>query len=961
MVVKKDSVYCDAHLTVTAGFLMFSIFFICFSIIFPLCATPTEPEPQEPKDPLLIIDQHGVGAECLYPSMNYVGTRTPGAQEFSLSRISFAAGLTHVEGMAPQTVKLNHMADQPNPLYDAPISAIFPSRHENPCIVRADEPYRLYVLDTLTSTSQQSLLMTDPIPDATGKPAGGILACATGRTSSDDITFSHYTLLAIKAHEGTFGEPDSGFAVVHHTVETITAEKKHAPDYTQVMHSYKNHLELVPGSAGTCARTCAEAAAAWNLQGGLAGIEPDHVVMCWNPYVERFYIGVNTINAPDATDSQGSCSIAVGRLYNDTLHVDPFIADRAVDAQVPCIALGANKRTHIERLVPFQTSTGCSYLLMVGTNHTPADAPSQVYAFALVHKGKLANRTEVMTDPVHGSCASHTSQMTPLYNTISKYHHPIKARFLDTPAHHPADIQTPAQYVGGYAHLPGPIADIKVVHDAVIVTVAHSTSTQPPGIFHSQPLFDGDGKIIAWTAWQRLLGSTLGIRALAPADHAYNFTYLLEGAPLCLVSSWFKDTKARHRGTDASQIGFAPLHPEDPQLYMLQDFPRNTPGLQHVSALFCAGPGYCALVETSAETPYGLRIHPEHIHPDDITFCTDDTIDIKPSGQIPARIVISGPVIESLGALQTAAIISDATYAWLCIGGPNGVAILSGSNGTGWSVTQGLQSGFVGLTHPLSFKRFSSFTGVQKILCCNNTLYILTAQTLYRMPLCADSVLDPEQYIEPLLDTESTGGTLFDFSVSPQGIIVGSSYGLLYAPITEMRAPYSNKVPWHAVPLPSYSACAYKIKCITPDHQLDWSAGAQLYVLTGLAHEKKTDIHRLFIAPTQTGQVCTIEPLIESQIGGKPGPWCSCNFYITDFALDGTNLFATTSGFSHYKSALYASSYSALNTIFVKYYLCTDIPLGIHKKDGITALVQNSATGNWLIAGTFGIRSNAGI
>lgn len=141
----------------------------------------------------------------------------------------------------------------------------------------------------------------------------------------------------------------------------------------------------------------------------------------------------------------------------------------------------------IHKVRVMHTSTGPSYLIVIGGDNAFGSTNNTVYALPLVDRSDPA-------DPVQGTIADKNSAL-------------VNFKFV-TPA--VLNAQLPAASEPAVRVGTGPldllpstlISDIDVVGDTVFVSINHSPSIgNDGGILYSQAMFDENGKILRWTPW----------------------------------------------------------------------------------------------------------------------------------------------------------------------------------------------------------------------------------------------------------------------------------------------------------------------------------------------------------------------------------------------------------------------------------------------------------------------------
>ncbi len=341
---------------------------------------------------------------------------------------------------------------------------------------------------------------------------------------------------------------------------------------------------------------------------------------------------------------------------------------------------------------------------------------------------------------------------------------------------------------------------------------------------------------------------------------------------------------------------------------------------------------------------------------------TNETFKHDQSSGIPKTIIFSDATLEGLGSITCAAIGTNGTQSWLFVGGARGVAVLTDAQGNGWSTEHGIASLFETNAATMNFKKCGDYRFIQKLICDNNNLYIITNKTLERIPLSPESLLKPAVTAHTLV--KNTTEIIFDGSVSGPLMLLATSNGLLHnSPGTDIRFEKRtlNTTQLTTVKLPYSSNCVYALFFVTRTRQEhDFAYGAQVFASTGSLAENKTDVFRLYIdnAYENGVQESTIQVLNDHIYKNKATPFLSFNNFRSHFVTNGTHYFSSRSRQTTEKPFLYLIPQEMIKKVFVSDHLCHQIPLQGHKANTIVKIVQNSATGNWIAAGDFGIRTN---
>lgn len=913
-----------------------------------------------------------IGVTYINASIAYTGAAIPGSKEYSIVQHYLTQQGDALNGITPPRVQINYVPDQINPLYDKQILHLINSANK-PVAVPADIPNIICLLENTLTSSNQSLITTPPLNDVLGNESYAIAGLETAITGTSDSSLHIYTVAAVTSHHGFFGDKHSGFSLIKHDSVRIKKEDEEEIAITAsskpAQYELKlNVLDAINGIAhGNRALPLGidQISSAININGGLESIEPNTIAMCWHPNIERLYIALHIKTKTDATQQQGARALLIGRIKKNKLILDPILSDELCQENNTLIsAVGPNQEISLHKVVPFITSTGVRYLLVLGGHGAPHTTQQTLSALPLAHRGYNKTRKEVAHDPLHGVIAAKSDITHAIYGHDKK----LTARLLTTPATTKHDLLTyadPALHVGNHTILPHNITDIVVSGDAVFVSVAQYGNGQQPGIFYSQAILNDQGSVAAWTSWQRF-GINVGVAKFSINSMHYATNFLYSDFPLFCQTTWKQPLKRKKNEQipppdDTLEGLVETIFPQEKGgLQGLHDFPCTTPGLNApenpISIMVATGQKKVALIKTGETSNNTIFYAHKNMFLNTIAF----TGDKYASDVEPKTLVLTDPVLESLGSITCAAIGTNGEQSWLFVGGARGVAVLSDVHGNGWSNNNGIISLFATKAAGLSFKKCGNHRFIQKLIGDNNNLYIITNTSVERIALSSASLKTEKTQTLVQCSTE----IIFDGSVSGPLLLLGTSNGLFHnAPGTDVRLatqPLTSSQ-LRCSELSSDSKCVYKLHFVTRTHlEHDFAYGAQVFASTGSLADNKTDVFRIYIDNVyENGITQESVQVVNNQLyRNSTAPFLSFNNFRSNFVTDGCHHFSSRSRQTTDKPFLYMIPQEMIKRVFVSDHLCYQMPLQVHKANNIVKIVQNSATGNWIVAGDFGIRSN---
>ena len=942
-------------------------------------------------------------------SMNmYLASNESGNQDASLALCEIRNNLrpgtspSLPSGRAPELVTINKEKDQPNPLYNARIE-LMTMLNKIPVVVTQELPSTIFSIETIVTDTHHILQATPVLNDAQGNPCAGIGALAAGSTALKDNDVNRYIFAALKEHNGGCNNANSDIAVVKYDKNILTSVVKEPDGTEKTVETPEYFFNVLDASTGASQGNKAVAVVNDALRIHGCPVSCFSVVdLCWNPYVERLYIALQVTNGYDCTPEQGAVALLVGHLdeqqrlcLNPCAPQDLFVGnDKMVGAYGPGVSVSLHK------LRSMITSTGVPYLLVVGGVGEPDQTNKNLISLPLVNritfhskrdaeearlldpekdKEKIAEismrtRLLVIDDPLQGTIASKQAAPQCRY-TMTWRGVKLVGRCLDACAQTLQEMPTVydrATQVGAGRELPHAITDIQTIDDAVFVTVAQEGAGQHPGIFHSQAILDGSGKIVAWTPWQRIGGVFEGVRALMMNREQYFFAYLKANEPeiVCSVNLVIpKDKKNDNpeKQGDLADLVEAVLPPDSGGVQGLFDFPSSVLGVDSapkISMLVATGYKKVVLIESGSDDASGIFNGYKEGFTQNAFLC-DDTIAIQEksesSEKLPRVIVITGGVLEQLGSITDATIATDGDQSWLIVSSVQGVAVLSYQDGSGWKNDPGLLPGFAGITQPMSFKRFGTYKYVKKVFGDGAYLYILTHKTLERVALTPENICHNAESSIVIARAENFGKAFFDGGVSGPLAVVATSQGLWRnGDGTDVRVDNAVTMSWTEIILPCAKKSINSLFFVSPTGiKNGFGHQGNIYVSIGSLLDNETSIYRICVGDVFSEGITAeaIQCVPDYIFMNKDFPFLLFNNFRDHFATNGIHCFTARSGHMRENPFLHLASPYHIKTLMVKEAVPYEVPLNSGKKaKNITALVQNSATGNWLIAGDFGLR-----
>ncbi|MCK4517757.1 hypothetical protein KAT92_03215, partial [Candidatus Babeliales bacterium] len=774
-------------------------------------------------------------------SYYYLGATSGSAGTSALSRVYLEIDpdtdpqvtTAKFQTLAPAKAFVNNPkkdTESDNPIYDGTVSylslmgqlpvAVLNTRnaaYSHPATAGTDQT--LCLLENALDGSQLSV-NTVKLKDANATPAdtNGIRSIAAS---------SSYIFAAVRPNGGTFGATDSGIAVV----------KRGESDLTP--------MDATTGLAGNKALA---------VNGGTNVTINDHVAMHWDATLQRLFVGLHVKHALSPATGHG---LWVGRLETDKpkLTLASAVKDTAIGASEAVdkiIAFNSdtitNMNVKIYNIKTMHTSTGKSYVIVNGVTSSAAVPQTTIFALPIVRK--QYSDKDVSAEKIGRITDKFIPGETPANNENSiTQAEPVTLETKMT------NYNDEAAKVGR-SIAPNDIQDMFVVGDSVFVCCAHATDKDKQGIFQSTAIFNKDGLIQEWTAWQRAMGAIDKVNGAAMDTNNGQFWYLTQ------TTNPFDTVKTTLWGQkDATVLGSlrTKLEEEFKQetggIHQLFNFDSPTVGFNSDNFSLAIATGYqkAALVRTGKQDS-GTFIP---------TLGTDfNSVNISNNVKIK-----TDTTIQDIGSLCCAEVSRSNTLnkGWIFVGGYNGVAVLrDGSTGNGWDGSAGL-SNLTPTLDNFSFKTIGSFKHVHKLACNGAYLYVLTPSALHRIEMTAGKFKDTtpdalgaEIIAQPTytdLTTCDANDSLLDFVISAKLGLLATTGGLYRTSNgSNIAGIVANAREWTEVQT-TVDSQSYTIGPIThlspvSKDPSSFIHGGNLYIVAGNISTDLSSIFRFTIADT---------------------------------------------------------------------------------------------------------------
>ncbi len=870
-------------------------------------------------------------------------------------------------GLTSAQVTLNNSPEQANPLFGAQINFLS-LMGIGPVAVTAAQPAVVSFINNYTDLNNISILSAGPLLDAEKNSSAGIIGLASNAPDTA-ILGGSVVFAAVKNAAGNFGPVGSGIGgALYANVITGQDEEKNNIVKPFLIPLLANPLDITSSSIA--------------INGDLTSIDNvannEPVDLYWSPHLQLLYIGLLVTGGAGAGDGALSVTYLGSAQINskdnpedsdNTKTVGAITAiapstaitsDSIIGAISPSVQVSAHKvRTML-------TTTALDYLIVVGGVGAPASTKREVFALPLVNDPNSVN---------FGQLASINAVPQTVFGAGRPFQ--FLARVISQPAEISGDLYAPTDIpaqVGGGTALPGDITDIFVVKDSVFVTVSQDpTTAQVAGIFYSQALFDDQGLIKGWTPWSPASGNTGAMFGLALDAVNGNFWFLPGSSSTTITTVQRTGWGSGFSEIPALVNNFLPQ--EQGGVQGLFDFPSTNVSFsqlvgERLSLLIATGFQKVIIMQSGQDV--GGQFGPTT----DFTPVFTNNTGSLAGFTVPAKVLqISGGVLESLGAIIAATIVTDGTYGWLVVGGRNGIAVLTHADGTGWTV--GLESGFVGLDATMSFKLLGNYSQVRKLIFDNNFLYILSATQMDRVtvsPATFASSFNPTTVaLRNLLPNSNHQRAFSDVVVSGDFSLLATNNGLWrvgdFASIA--TAGSVQEVAWTQVPLPEGPGPATRLFVISPTgNEQDVATtqnGGNIYVLASYIGYDQARVYRFTVTNSTPVTDSTLQLFPDYFVQNIQTFYFNVGSYRNYTVTDGALLFTSRSAYDPsllpgtipQNTPPFLQIASPLLTVgrrFIGQNSTTVLNIPNGKTMG--QILRRSASGSWLVGGDFGVQVN---
>lgn len=626
---------------------------------------------------------------------------------------------------------------------------------------------------------------------------------------------------------------------------------------------------------------------------------PEHVkditAVCWHAGTGCLYVAVSYKSPIE----DQSCGILVGVLQADKSMVLEPLATGYIDLL---------RDGSITSMVPFISTTGYLDYLLIKNSSTP----EQIHSVGLCNQRVLEERKVFASQ---GKLAAITQKPQDIFESRRNK---FLGRQFNKPFVAAADSPSLIAHAIGCGYLyAGPIDEILVRGDVIFATVSNPINGHSAGIYQSQALYDSVGRIAGWAFWQKTL------------EHdGLDFAIINNAKSNMLI---FSQDREGEKGTRTARTNKWPEKATDEIAQLIEvaqkEFVENKLEIRK-------------LIDFSILTP-GLAGK-------NLTLLMSDTKLVV--AQMPdfASVTFDQKSIESIGTLTCAQVGISNDQGWLFVGGTHGLAKMALADGSGWHMPTGLQN--VDELKDCIAQRIGDYTMVRKLLFDQGILYILTDSCLDRIDLETNDVTRLG-HVQNLCNQRYS--IFYDLIVSDKCALLATSDGLMRVGNGKnIRTDGQSSINWIKVNVPDATDLPlFLLPVSVSGNPHDWAKGAgQIYIITGSYTKKGAHVHRFAVQDVVNQEICdaTIAPVPDLVFKDRIGDIGSLLTCSDCFLTDGLFYLAPIRQKKSRAVVLYNGLTKARTTI----------NLDLAVEDTITSISRNSTHGNWLVAGSFGLKTN---
>jgi len=634
-----------------------------------------------------------------------------------------------------------------------------------------------------------------------------------------------------------------------------------------------------------------------NINENEVSLIQNYITLYANQNLNKAYIGVS---------GQGTTGIKAVTMYNEPIllnnNENALNGNNIVATNIP------NTNLYINQISSLFTSTGLSYLTILGGTNNIKDSISTVYAIPLINSNNSNSN-------LIGTLANINQTPIPFFDNNNLKH--FLGNDLTESPQNPGDLYTSNNTEAMVGRMPVVISnggidyqlkinDIEGYKDTVFISTSYlnNDSNGIGGIYYSQALFNEYGMIKGWSKWQRknIYGNTQ-TQAFVPTIGS-NIAIYNE------INNQIFGTRFASNGPFLSESNknYLSLNCAGSGIEKIIDIPYTHPGIGfNTNSIVGLKPSYLIAVGYNTvilqQTSKNNILRP--IINGNIINCVDgNASNIINKNNQTNIITFQGGILKNAKALFTAALGYSDTDSWLIVGGSNGIYILANSDGTG-SGPDLLQDNFIGI-HPTQYwQELGQFKTIKKIVSNKDFLYAVSNNAIYRIPLNKSNIELKSNCKYDIILKSSDLPHATEFSSFSDGLFCNNCFLLatstgLFTNKTNSSIRVGEKIPIEELILPeSFGVMPISLYPITTDGNIDsWGNGnnteitGNIYVMATSLPQHYSKIYRFICYGNNQNNKKTIFLLPNYFIKDLPTYYYNPNIELLSLATDGASIFS---------------------------------------------------------------------
>lgn len=886
-----------------------------------------------------------------------------------------------MKGFAPlalATIELDGKEKQPNPLTGSAcrwLSLMKDGADVWPLVITQGEPHRFYLIQSYQGawdekskrmqTTGINMLTSDLLIDAQGEPVSEILGIAGGYP----YIYLPLRSTALAQDEGFdlgvsffyYGVREEAEKTVEKGKKKDVLDKKIDPEKSEDIAKVvkvalqKSALSQLDAFGGDPEAKSSIPLRRHNpliaLGSPVSKLASARISVHWSPIVKQLYVPLEVTSGAEASD--GARALLVGSFdENKGLDLRAIAPDGALQGDSILSAHGSHQQASIFEVASMGTTTWLPYIIVVGGAGEASVTRCQVFALPVVGSD----------DPVSRGTIAKKDQVPEPFFSNGKPDELMGRTFMQ-PAITPEDMpkaSDSAVCVGG-GPLRGPVDQLSVQSDAVVVSVSASGHFQG-GIFHSQALFDQEGRIAGWTEWQSIATTSGSPKGFGYDQQTGQWWYMPRqedgSSNQVMLTEW----------ESAKDMLDAPLSKTMKSLFQgvpsgIQDlhiFGSATQGFstipdKQLSVLTATGYRHVTVVQTGKDENGSLVPVTDFAS----GFASDDGSlkDFKPGVR---WLKLKGGVLQDLGPIVASAIVTDGVYGWLAVAGTGGVAVLVNPDGTGWPVSadEGLGNGFEGLANSMRFVKLGAYKNVHKLIAHDGKLLVITptlvdsyvfSHALFKN-ISSSNRITPGQakVVVANADQLRSHSYFLDAWAFGHSIFLATDKGLLYQRET-LSCSEGTCSQWKSLEIPYGAGAVSRIYPIVSAEGLL----TNMYILSTSASSDQARIYRYVVRQDSNETIELLPDILTKE--ARKAFFINLGVYRGYFATDGSIAFFTGSSFGRNDPAVDALPID-MQTRHRTFIQAAQPVLKLEGASIIGEVVREPASGAWVAWGDFGVR-----